>query len=108
MYKCDECQEESDHSRYPIPAIIHSGDSKKILHIECCTQENLVDEIKQMVEGEQMFYGDVSELLQDFNSENLKKFEIRYGTYDETKWGIQIDKFVHILAMIDHLKNKKI
>ncbi len=108
MYKCEKCNQESNHSQYPIPAIVHSGDGKKILHIECCSQENLIEEIKQMVEGEQIFYGDVSELLKDFNTQNLAKFEKKYGTYNETKWGIQIDKFVQILAMIDHLKNKKI
>ena len=107
MYKCDECQDESNHSQYPIPAIIHSGDGKRIVHIECCSQDNLIEEIKQMVEGEQIFYSDVSKLLQNFNLQNLEKFEKKYGTYNETKWGIQIDKFVQILAMIDHLKNKK-
>ena len=108
MYQCDECKQESNHSKYHIPAVVHSGEKNRILHIECCSQDNLIEEIQQMVEGEKMFYDDVSELINDFNAQILEKFEKKYGTYDETKWGIQIDKFVQILAMIDQLKNKKI
>jgi len=115
MYQCDECNLDSSHSKYHNPAILYSEDKNRILHLECCSQENLINKIKDMAESEKMFCNDVLNLVENFNSEGVAKFEKKYGTYDEARWerkygavdemmGIQIDKFLDTLAMIEELK----
>ena len=104
MYSCDECHEDHQHSKYHIPVVVSSEKQPKLLHVECCSKENLLEKLKQLVESETLFYKDISNLTENFNQENIEKFEKKYGTYDEHKSGIQFDKFIEILAIVDKLK----
>ena len=104
MYECEECHGDSNHSKYYIPIIDESGGKKVMLHLECCPKENLIRLLHQKVESEKMFYADASNLAENLSSENIKKFERKYGTYDEIKGGIKIDKLIEILAIVDQLK----
>ncbi|AJZ76213.1 hypothetical protein [Candidatus Nitrosotenuis cloacae] len=116
MYICDECHEDQQHSKYHVPAILHSKNRNRILHLECCSRENLVNRINEIIESEIMFYEDVSKLVENFNSETLEKFKKKYGTYEEIIGSMkydpmqdamlasQIDKFLEILAVINELE----
>jgi len=104
MYECEECHSDSDHSKYHIPIIDESEGKKVMLHLECCPKENLIRLLHEKVESEQMFYADALNLAENLTSENIDKFERKYGTYDEIKGGIKIDKLVEILAIVDQLK----
>ncbi len=104
MYECEECHGDSDHSKYHIPIVDESEGKKVMLHLECCPKENLIRLLHEKVESEKMFYADALNLAESLSSENIKKFERKYGTYDEIKGGIKIDKLVEILAIVDQLK----
>ncbi len=104
MYECEECHGDSNHSKYHIPIIDESEGKKVMLHLECCPKENLIRLLHQKIESEKMFYDDALNLVENLTSENIDKFERKYGTYDEVKGGIKIDKLVEILAIVDQLK----
>jgi len=104
MYECEECHGDSNHSKYHIPIVDESEGKKVMLHLECCPKENLIRLLHEKVESEKMFYADALNLAESLSSENIKKFERKYGTYDEIKGGIKIDKLVEILAIVDQLK----
>ncbi len=104
MYECEECHGDSGHSKYHIPIIDESEGKKVMLHLECCPKENLIRLLHQKVESEKMFYSDALNLAENLTTENIDKFERKYGTYDEFKGGIKIDKLVEILAIVDQLK----
>ncbi len=104
MYECEQCQRDSNHSKYHIPIVDESEGKKVMLHLECCPKENLIRLLHEKVESEKMFYADALNLAESLSSENIKKFERKYGTYDEIKGGIKIDKLVEILAIVDQLK----
>jgi len=106
MYECEECHQESDHSKYHVPIIIESAGRRKMMHVECCSKENLLNQLRQKAESEKMFFDDVLSLADNFNTENLKKFEHKYGTYDEIRDQIEIDRLTEILAIVDQLKNQ--
>jgi hypothetical protein len=105
MYECEECLGEEGSSRYHFPMIDQTG-KQKILHLECCSRESLLKLLHRRVENELMFYNDVKELANNPTSNFILKFEQKYGTFDEVKDGLQIDRFKEILAMIDQIKNK--
>ena len=104
MYECEECHGDSNHSKYHIPIIDESEGKKVMLHLECCPKENLIRLLHEKVESEKMFYADALNLAENLSSENIKKFERKYGTYDEIRGGIKIDKLIEILAIVDQLK----
>jgi len=104
MYECEECHGDSNHSKYHIPIVDESEGKKVMLHLECCPKENLIRLLHEKVESEKMFYADALNLAESLSSENIKKFERKYGTYDEIKGGIKIDKLMEILAIVDQLK----
>ncbi len=104
MYECEECHKGYDHSKYHIPIIDEYEGKTVMLHLECCQKENLIKLLHEKVESEKMFYADALNLADNLISENIKKFERKYGTYDEIKGGIKIDKLVEILAIVDQLK----
>jgi len=104
MYECEQCHGDSNHSKYHIPIVDESEGKKVMLHLECCPKENLIRLLHEKVESEKMFYADALNLAESLSSENIKKFERKYGTYDEIKGGIKIDKLVEILAIVDQLK----
>ncbi len=104
MYECEECHGDSNHSKYHIPIVDESEGKKVMLHLECCPKENLIRLLHEKVESEKMFYADALNLAESLSSENIKKFERKYGTYDEIKGGIKIDKLIEILAIVDQLK----
>jgi len=105
MYECEECQGEEGNSKYDFPIIDQTG-KQKILHLECCSKENLLKLLHRRVETELMFYNDVKELVNNPTFNVILKFEQKYGTFDEVKDGIQIDRFKEVLAMLDQIKNK--
>ncbi len=104
MYECEQCHGDANHSKYHIPIVDESEGKKVMLHLECCPKENLIRLLHEKVESEKMFYADALNLAESLSSENIKKFERKYGTYDEIKGGIKIDKLVEILAIVDQLK----
>jgi transposase-like protein len=104
MYECENCHESSDKSSYHIPVVVDSDKGKKIIHVECCSKEELVKILERKIESDTMVYNDALKLVQNLNKENIKKFEDRYGTYHETTDGIQIDRFSEILAIVSQLK----
>ncbi len=104
MYECEQCKGDSNHSKYHIPIVDESEGKKVLLHLECCPKENLIRLLHEKVESEKMFYADALNLAESLSSENIKKFERKYGTYDEIKGGIKIDKLMEILAIVDQLK----
>jgi len=104
MYECEECHGDSNHSKYHIPIVDESEGKKVMIHLECCPKENLIRLLHEKVESEKMFYADALNLAESLSSENIKKFERKYGTYDEIKGGIKIDKLMEILAIVDQLK----
>ncbi len=104
MYICDECNEDEHHSKYRAPVVVNLQGQNKLAHVECCSEENLLEKLKQIVESETIFYKDISNLVENFSQDNISKIERKYGSYDEHKSGIQSDKFTEILAIIDKLK----
>ena len=51
-----------------------------------------------------MFFDDALNLSENMSAEKIEKFEKKFGTYEEIKQGIKIDKLVEILAIVDQLK----
>ncbi|WP_316506852.1 hypothetical protein [Nitrosopumilus sp.] len=91
MYTCDECQEDQNHSKYPVPVIMTSENQNKMLHVECCSKDKLLDRLKQISSAEILFYQDVIKITEELDQEKIKNFSEKYGTHDEHKLGIQID-----------------
>lgn len=104
VYECENCHESSDKSYYHIPVIVDSERGKKIVHIECCSKEELAMLLEKKIESDTIFYDDALKLVRNLNKENMRKFEERYGTYRETTDGIQIDRFTEILAIVNQIK----
>lgn len=105
MYECEECHESSEHSKYHVPMFIETErGKKKMIHLECCSKENLLKILCDKAESERIFYNDIDNLAKNVNSENIRRFEEKYGIYDELKSEIQIDRCLEILAIIDQLK----
>ncbi len=104
MYECEQCHRDSDHSKYHIPIVDESKGKKVMLHLECCPKENLIKLLHEKVESEKMFFDEALNLSENLSAENIEKFEKKFGTYDEIKQGIKIDKLVEILAIVDQLK----
>lgn len=87
-----------------MPIIVDTDKGKKIIHIECCPKDELVKLLKNKLDSEKMFFNDAVRIAENLNLESIKRFEEKYGTYQETRDGIQIDRFVEILAIVDQLK----
>ena len=104
MYTCDQCHEDESHSTYSIPVIMNSENHNKMLHIECCSKDQLLDRLNKIATSEISFYQDVIKITDELDQEKIKNFSKKYGTHDEHKFGIQIDKFLEALAIIDKLK----
>ncbi len=104
MYECEQCQRDSNHSKYHIPIVDEFEGKKVLLHLECCPKENLIKLLREKVESEKMFFDDALNLSENMSAENIEKFEKKFGTYEEIKQGIKIDKLVEILAIVDQLK----
>ena len=104
MYTCDECNQDHQHSKYDLPVTVSLKKENKIVHVECCSKDILVEKLKQITESEISFYSDVLNLTKNFGKENIEKFERKYGTYNEYRSGIKTDKFIQILAILDRLK----
>ena len=104
MYECEECQGDSNHSKYHIPIVDESEGKKVLLHLECCPKENLIKLLREKVESEKMFFDEALNLAKNMSAENIERFEKKFGTYEEIKQGIKIDKLVEILAIVDQLK----
>ena len=81
-----------------------SKGKKVMLHLECCPKENLIKLLHEKVESEKMFFDEALILSENLSAENIEKFEKKFGTYEEIKQGIKIDKLVEILAIVDQLK----
>ncbi|MBI3639308.1 MAG: hypothetical protein HY223_03235 [Thaumarchaeota archaeon] len=107
MYECEECEEKSDYSKYNEPIIVESKTGKKMLiHPECCSTENLIKVLGEIAESERLFYDDVLSLVRNCDFTKLQEFEQKYGTYDEIRSGISIDRFKGILAIVTELKSR--
>ncbi len=104
MYTCDECDEDENHSTYSIPVIINSENQNKMLHIECCSKDQLLDRLNKIASSEISFYQDLLKIVENADQTKIQDFSKKYGTHDEYKFGIQIDKFLEALAIIDKLK----
>ncbi|MCH7967185.1 MAG: hypothetical protein IIB02_07205 [Thaumarchaeota archaeon] len=104
MYNCDECHEDANRSTYSIPVIINSEKENKMLHIECCSKDQLLDRLNKIALSEILFYQDLLKIVENADQGKIKDFTRKYGTHDEHKFGIQIDKFLEALAIIDKLK----
>lgn len=104
MYECEQCHGDSDHSKYHNPIVDESKGKKVMLHLECCPKENLIKLLHEKVESEKMFFDEALNLSENLSAENIEKFEKKFGTYEEIKQGIKIDKLVEILAIVDQLK----
>ncbi len=107
MYECEECKEKSDYSKYNEPLVIQSKTGKKMLiHPECCSKENLIKLLGEIMESERLFCDDISSLIQNCDITKLQEFERKYGTYDEVRGGISIDRCKDILAIVAELKSR--
>lgn len=106
MYECENCHESSEKSTYHLPVIDEKNGKKIIVHLECCSRENLIKILKQKIDSEKMFFDDVQNLAENMTKENIKIFEERYGTYDELRSGLQIDRCSEILAIVDQIKKR--
>lgn len=102
MFTCDECHEDHTHSAYSIPVIISS--ENKMLHVECCSKDHLLQRLQNIASSEIIFYQDLLKIVENKDQEKINAFSRKYGTHDEHKFGIQIDKFLEALAIVDQLK----
>ncbi|MGD1834218.1 MAG: hypothetical protein ACPKQO_00670 [Nitrososphaeraceae archaeon] len=104
MYTCDECHQDHQYSKYDTPIIVSLKEKNKMIHIECCSKEILLEKLKGITEAEMLFYNDILNLTKNFSQENIKTLERKYGTYDEHRSEIKSDKFMQVLAILDRLK----
>jgi len=104
MFTCDECHEDEKHSTYSIPVIINSENQNKMLHLECCSKDQLLERLHKIATSEISFYEDLLKIVENTNQDEINNFSKKYGTHNEHKFGIQIDKFLEALAIIDKLK----
>ncbi len=108
-YMCDECHKDESHSKYSNPVILNIDNQKnKLIHVECCSDITSVNRLKQIASTEYMFYKDLSNLINNFDpqkNDNIKfeEFLEKYGTYNEYQFGIKIDRFIEVLAILDKL-----
>ena len=69
MYTCDECNEDQSHSKYPVPIVITLENQNKMLHVECCSKNKLLERLMQISSAEILFYQDVMKIAEDLDQE---------------------------------------
>lgn len=106
MSTCEICGNGLAGSHYHLPAEIRERNAIKFAHMECCSTEEIKQNIILQAQNQVRFYQDVIDLLNNISLEKIRDFETKYGTYDEIRQGSYIDHNVMISALISELKKK--
>lgn len=106
MSTCEICGNTITSSHYHLPAEIRERNMIKFAHMECCSTEEIKQNLIVQAQNQVRFYHDVIDLLNNISLEKIRDFETKYGTYDEIRQGPYIDHNVMISALISELKKK--
>jgi transcription elongation factor Elf1 len=98
---CENCGNQMDTSQYQVPAEIKKTNNRiKFAHMECCSAEELKQNLLSQAQTQIRFYKDVIDLVNNTSLEKIRDMEIKYGTYDEVSQGIQTDREIMTSALI--------
>lgn len=95
-----------ENSHYHIPAEIRDRSKIRFAHMECCSVEEIKQNIIEHAQKQINIFQDLVELVNNLSTEKIKDFETKYGTYEEIRQGAYIDRDVTIAALISELKRK--
>src|SRR5919112_4567764 len=91
-------------------AIKFVEEKSKIVHIECCSHEQIKQILLIQAEDEIRFYKDIIDLIKEGKGKDnksflnkLNNFEEKYGSFDEIKQGTSIDRDILTYALIAEL-----
>lgn len=95
-----------NHSNYNLPVDIRELDRIKFTHLECCSLEELKQNIVTEAKNQIRLYQNVIELIDNLNLAKIHEFETKYGTYEELCQDQEIDHHVRISALISELRKR--
>jgi len=94
-------------------AIESLEEKSKIVHIECCSYEQIKQILLSQAEDQIRFYKDIIDLIKEGKGKDKKSFlnklgnfEQKYGYFDEIRQGTSIDRDIFTYALIAELKRK--
>jgi len=94
-------------------AIESLEEKSKIVHIECCSYEQIKQILLSQAEDQIRFYKDIIDLIKEGKGKDNKSFlnklgnfEQKYGSFDEIRQGTSIDRDIFTYALIAELKRK--
>ena len=110
MSVCEVCGNKLDSSYYHLPAEIKDSRNNRIkfVHMECCSGEQIKQNLLSYAESQVALYHDIINLVKDTSLEKIKDIQDKYGTYDEISQDIQIDRDLMISALISELERKTV
>jgi hypothetical protein len=89
------------------------AESCNMVHIECCSYEQIKQILLSLAEDQIKFYKDIIDLIkeekEEYNksfSNELINFEQKYGSFDEIRQGTGVDRDIFTYALIAELKRK--
>jgi|SRR5918993_5418250 galactitol-specific phosphotransferase system IIB component len=109
MSVCEVCGNRLSSSYYHLPAEIKEETKNhkiKFVHMECCSVEQIKQNLLSYAENQVALYHDIINLVKDTSLKKIKDIQDKYGTYDEISQDIQIDRDLMISALISELKRK--
>ena len=106
MSICEICGNQMTSSHYHLAAEIKEANKIKFAHMECCSAEDIKQNLLSYAENQIRLYQDVIDLVKDTSLEKINDFEMKYGTYEEISQGIQIDRDLSTSALISELKRR--
>lgn len=103
---CPSCGKELVQSSYSEPADVKQGGRFKFLHVECASVAELKHLLISKAERELDFFRDLTALAHNPDESSLKRFEERYGPYDEVEEEALVRPHLLISAVVGELKKR--
>lgn len=75
-------------------------------HVGCATVEELKQCILEIAKRERQFYDDLMKIAPELNNSDIKNFELKYGTFEESLDYASTDSQLIISALLRELKER--
>jgi hypothetical protein len=105
MRNCPVCGLEIEQSRYIASGEDYKNGSLKLVHIECCSTDDLRKLLSARAKREIEFFSDASKLSENLDLKMFKEFEKSYGDYYEVV-ETSSDQELAVLAIVSELKSR--
>ena len=106
MSVCEICGKNMNNSHYHIPSEIKVNDKIKFVHTECCSREDIKENLLLYANNQVGMYHDIIDLAKNTSLDKINQYEKKYGSYEEISQGIQLDRDLMLSALISELRTK--